>query len=89
MLSSFSLGLALATLGQVALGFQPIQGAEKAWRNARLNTLVTFGDSFTDEGRLGYFIGHDGEAPPVGWVGPRVGGPFPCSACTQAILLIS
>jgi hypothetical protein len=89
MRSSITLGLALATLGQVALGFQQVHGAEKAWRVARLDTLVTFGDSFTDEGRLGYFIGHDGEAPPVGWVGPRVGGTFPCAAGAQAVLLIS
>jgi len=29
-------------------------------------TLVTFGDSYTDNGRLGYYINHAGKAPPPG-----------------------
>ncbi|KAK4100277.1 carbohydrate esterase family 16 protein [Parathielavia hyrcaniae] len=29
-------------------------------------TLVTFGDSFTDNGRLGYYINNGGKAPPAG-----------------------
>lgn len=33
-------------------------------------SLVTFGDSYTDENRLGYFINHNGSAPPVGWQQP-------------------
>ncbi len=28
--------------------------------------LVTFGDSYTDDGRLGYYINHHGNAPPAG-----------------------
>ncbi|KAG9002776.1 hypothetical protein FRB94_004723 [Tulasnella sp. JGI-2019a] len=35
-----------------------------------ITDLVTFGDSYTDEGRLGYFINHNGSAPPVGYVPP-------------------
>ena len=31
-----------------------------------LENLVTFGDSYTDEGRLNYFFNHNGTAPPVG-----------------------
>ena len=31
-----------------------------------LDTLVTFGDSFTDNGRLGYYINNNGKAPPPG-----------------------
>ncbi|EUC36596.1 carbohydrate esterase family 16 protein [Bipolaris victoriae FI3] len=38
--------------------------------NARFTTLVTFGDSYTDENRLGYFINNNGSAPPVGWQQP-------------------
>lgn len=30
------------------------------------STLVTFGDSYTDDGRLGYYINHHGEGPPPG-----------------------
>ncbi|KAF2455184.1 GDSL lipase/acylhydrolase family protein [Lineolata rhizophorae] len=33
------------------------------------DTLITFGDSYTDETRLGYFIDHQ-TAPPVGWDAP-------------------
>lgn len=32
----------------------------------KLENLVTFGDSWTDTGRLGYFINNDGNAPPAG-----------------------
>jgi len=34
------------------------------------DNLVTFGDSYTDESRLGYFTSHDGQAPPVGYLLP-------------------
>jgi phospholipase/lecithinase/hemolysin len=33
--------------------------------------LVTFGDSYTDNGRLGYYIGHNGSAPPTGTLHPE------------------
>jgi phospholipase/lecithinase/hemolysin len=32
------------------------------------DNLVTFGDSYTDEGRLGYFINNKGAAPPAGYL---------------------
>ncbi|KAI1003340.1 hypothetical protein K3495_g4868 [Podosphaera aphanis] len=32
--------------------------------------LVTFGDSYTDESRLSYFINNNGSAPPVGYLPP-------------------
>ncbi|KAK1967114.1 acetyl esterase [Colletotrichum sublineola] len=32
----------------------------------KFENLVTFGDSYTDEGRLGYFINNNGSAPPAG-----------------------
>jgi phospholipase/lecithinase/hemolysin len=35
-----------------------------------LKTLLAFGDSYTDESRLSYFVSHAGLAPPVGWIGP-------------------
>ncbi|KAF6813727.1 acetyl esterase [Colletotrichum sojae] len=37
----------------------------------KLENLVTFGDSYTDEGRLGYFINNDGQAPPPGTLLPE------------------
>lgn len=33
---------------------------------SKLENLVTFGDSWTDTGRLGYFINNDGNPPPAG-----------------------
>lgn len=41
-------------------------GAAKPFDN-----LVTFGDSYTDEGRLGYFINNKGAAPPTGTILPE------------------
>ncbi|KAK3307519.1 carbohydrate esterase family 16 protein [Chaetomium strumarium] len=34
--------------------------------NGGFQTLVTFGDSYTDNGRLGYYINNGGKAPPPG-----------------------
>lgn len=52
----------LAVAGSFASGF----------RDGKFKTLVTFGDSYTDENRLGYFINNNGSAPPVGWQQPVV-----------------
>lgn len=35
-----------------------------------MDNLVAFGDSFTDEGRLGYFLANNGSAPPPGTLLP-------------------
>ncbi|KAH8705196.1 GDSL lipase/acylhydrolase family protein [Talaromyces proteolyticus] len=40
------------------------------WKSRNFKSLVTFGDSYTDESRLNYFITHNGSAPPAGWVDP-------------------
>ncbi|RAH56722.1 GDSL lipase/acylhydrolase family protein [Aspergillus piperis CBS 112811] len=40
------------------------------WSIQDFKTLVTFGDSYTDDTRISYFINHNGSAPPVGWVEP-------------------
>lgn len=42
------------------------------WRLKKFTSLVAFGDSYTDDSRLGYFIENNGSAPPVGWVNPAV-----------------
>lgn len=36
------------------------------WDLNTINSLITFGDSYTDENRLSYFIAHNGSAPPPG-----------------------
>ncbi|EEA28699.1 hypothetical protein TMatcc_002946 [Talaromyces marneffei ATCC 18224] len=40
------------------------------WKLKKFKSLVTFGDSYTDESRFGYFYNNNGNAPPVGWVDP-------------------
>jgi len=44
----------------------------EVWDLKNFKSLVTFGDSYTDESRIGYFSSHKGSAPPVGWIGPPV-----------------
>ena len=43
-----------------------------SWDLKNFTSFVVFGDSYTDENRLGYFASHNGSAPPVGWVEPEV-----------------
>nr|POF00943.1 acetylesterase [Quercus suber] len=50
------------------------------WDLKEFNTLVTFGDSYTDDSRLNYFIANGGQAPPVGWVNPPSTSQNPNSA---------
>nr|7ZTN_A Chain A, Carbohydrate esterase family 16 protein [Thermothelomyces thermophilus]7ZTN_B Chain B, Carbohydrate esterase family 16 protein [Thermothelomyces thermophilus] len=38
----------------------------KSHKDHNFETLVTFGDSYTDNGRLGYYINHGGKAPRPG-----------------------
>jgi hypothetical protein len=66
MYSSWSSKLLVANL---AFGVGLAGKASSCWRSGQFDTLVTFGDSYTDENRLGYFINHNGSAPPVGWDG--------------------
>ena len=47
-------------------------GAAGAWSVKQFSSLVTFGDSYTDENRLGYFINNNGSAPPPGTLLPEV-----------------
>ncbi|MBE7179720.1 MAG: SGNH/GDSL hydrolase family protein [Terriglobus roseus] len=47
-------------------------GGKRAWTHLDIRSLVTFGDSYTDESRLSYFIGHAGSPPPPGTILPVV-----------------
>ncbi|CAO2652808.1 Nn.00g022190.m01.CDS01 [Neocucurbitaria sp. VM-36] len=66
MVSSWSLRLLVVNLAITVVYGRPSQG----WKDGKFKTLVTFGDSYTDENRLGYFISNNGSAPPVGWQQP-------------------
>jgi hypothetical protein len=67
--SSTLLRVLAATL---ALASVQADRPDQAWKAGKFKTLVTFGDSYTDENRLGYFIQNGGSAPPVGWEQPVV-----------------
>ena len=47
-----------------------VAAAYKHGEVPNMRNLVTFGDSYTDESRLGYFIAHDGQPPPPGTLLP-------------------
>lgn len=47
------------------------KSAAAQWTQAQFKNLIAFGDSYTDESRLGYFINHHGQPPPVGYLGPE------------------
>jgi phospholipase/lecithinase/hemolysin len=63
-MSSWSLRLLVANLA-FATGLA--NRSPHGWKDGQFKSLVTFGDSYTDENRLGYFINNNGSAPPVGW----------------------
>ncbi|KAF2469692.1 uncharacterized protein BDR25DRAFT_47192 [Lindgomyces ingoldianus] len=58
------------TVLALSLGFPTGHAQHGRWDVKNFKSLVTFGDSYTDENRLGYFINHNGSAPPVGWEQP-------------------
>nr|POE54425.1 acetylesterase [Quercus suber] len=51
-----------------------------SWDLKDFKTLVAFGDSYTDDSRLNYFIANGGQAPPAGWVDPPSISKNPMSA---------
>lgn len=63
--------LALLTSGVVGIPHKRRAAGNHAWNLKKFTSLVAFGDSYTDESRLGYFGSHNGMAPPVGWVEPE------------------
>lgn len=70
----------------------------EAWAGTHFESLVSFGDSYTDSNRLYYFIFQNGSAPPPGWIDPGVNIPksppllslfFSFSAMTKAAISFS
>ncbi|KAF2235564.1 carbohydrate esterase family 16 protein [Viridothelium virens] len=73
MLFTKSILTALAA-AQLAYGWSRLQTATNSsdsWNLKKFTSFTVFGDSYTDESRLGYFISHNGSAPPIGWVDPE------------------
>jgi hypothetical protein len=73
-LSLFAVAVASSTLPRGTLG--------NGWAGKEFQSLVTFGDSYTDEQRISYFAVNNGTAPPVGWIEPAV-----CCLCSSNVLL--
>jgi hypothetical protein len=65
------LSLSFINLRPTSAWHIPKYGAE-AWSKLHIKSFVAFGDSYTDEGRLGYFINNNGSAPPTGTLLPAV-----------------
>ena len=53
-------------------GYPGHHAGKEEWGLKKFTSLVAFGDSYTDDSRLGYFGSNNGSAPPVGWVNPAV-----------------
>ncbi|EMC93212.1 carbohydrate esterase family 16 protein [Baudoinia panamericana UAMH 10762] len=65
-----SLTLASIAIATGANAWGAAQCFSQKWALANFTSLVAFGDSYTDDSRLGYFISHNGSAPPVGYNNP-------------------
>ncbi|KAF2201481.1 hypothetical protein GQ43DRAFT_371359 [Delitschia confertaspora ATCC 74209] len=65
-----SLKASILALGLVSASVEARDKSSNGWNLKNFKSIVTFGDSYTDENRLGYFGGHNGQAPPVGWEQP-------------------
>ncbi|KIW31690.1 uncharacterized protein PV07_03295 [Cladophialophora immunda] len=66
----FALGASLFASSTTSSAL-PRQSSSKPWSLKSFNSLITFGDSYTDESRLGWFINHNGSAPPAGTLLPE------------------
>jgi phospholipase/lecithinase/hemolysin len=61
------LALLLASVHSASITNRELAGrGQSTWSASRFNSLVSFGDSYTDENRLNYFGEHNGSAPPAG-----------------------
>lgn len=78
----------LSGLGLVlALGAQSVLGiGHSAWKLRHMDQLVTFGNSYTDESRLLYFVLNQ-EAPPIGWIAPEVNTTSYITFCFSIVCL--
>lgn len=65
----------LVPLGALSAPWGPPSPSYNNWNLKDFKSFVVFGDSYTDENRLGYFGSHNGSAPPAGWAEPIVSSP--------------
>ena len=72
MLRQLLFAIGVAAVAQSAVPPGRSYNETGAWSLARFSSLITFGDSYTDENRLNYFIQNGGAAPPPGTLLPEV-----------------
>lgn len=48
-----------------------LQPRDQSWSVSRFKSLISFGDSYTDENRFLYFLTNQGRAPPPGTLLPE------------------
>lgn len=58
----------ILSLGRHLAASHPV----RFWGSQQFKSLVSFGNSYTDQSRLNYFTSHNGSPPPVGWEQPDV-----------------
>lgn len=63
--------LLLTSLAATSFGRSLPKRQTPSWNVANFDSLVTFGDSYTDENRLSYIIAHNGTNPPPGTYFPE------------------
>lgn len=72
--TKLALGLSLLLITSTTGTALPRHGhpsKNPAWSVSNFKSLITFGDSYTDESRLGWFINHNGTAPASGTLLPE------------------
>lgn len=64
--------VAAVSLSTASLAQQmcPPSSLSSPWSASHFHSFVTFGDSYTDEGRLSYLIANNGTFPPIGQLMP-------------------
>ena len=70
----YTLASLLAAATAIPTGEPPTYGSnttQPGWSVDKFKNFITFGDSYTDENRLGYFASHNGSAPPTGTILPE------------------
>lgn len=72
MLPAALLTLAIAGFSNAQISGYTRNSTSQDWGLKNFTSWVAFGDSYTDDSQLSYFIANNGSAPPVGWVNPAV-----------------
>ncbi|KAK5054661.1 hypothetical protein LTR84_001553 [Exophiala bonariae] len=70
-IGALALSLLITSTSSTALPRHDHPSKNPVWSVSNFRSLITFGDSYTDESRLGWFINHNGTAPVAGTLLPE------------------